>query len=84
MREIEQLESNLVSLRGQEEKIYLDAADAELRGEVVPATVSEQLEILENAKANLIQTLAQRRDEYQALEARYEKYMDRFRQLKRG
>ena len=83
MREIEQLESNLVSLRGREEKIYLDAADAELRGEVVPATVSEQLEILENAKANLIQTLAQRRDEYQALEARYEKYMDRFRQLKK-
>ena len=50
---------------------------------MVPATVSEQLEILENAKANLIQTLAQRRDEYQALEARYEKYMDRFRQLKK-
>ena len=82
-REIEQLENSLASLTGREDKIYLDAADAELRGEVVPASVDEQLKILGNAKGNLIDTLAQRREEFDALESRYETYIERFRQLKK-
>ena len=83
MREIEQLENSLLSLTGRENKIYLHAADAELRGEEVPASVSEQLAILESAKAELIDTLVQRREEYRTLEARYERYTTRFRQLKK-
>lgn len=83
MREIEQLENSLASLAGRENKIFLKAADIELRGEEVPVSVSEQLTILESAKAELIDTLAQRREEYRTLEARYERYTTRFRQLKK-
>ena len=81
--EIEQLETSLESLAGRENKIFLEAADIELRGEEVPASVSEQLTILESAKAELIDTLVQRREEYRTLEARYERYTTRFRQLKK-
>ena len=83
MGEIEQLETSLESLAGRENKIFLEAADIELRGEEVPASVSEQLTILESAKAELIDTLVQRREEYRTLEARYERYTIRFRQLKK-
>lgn len=83
MSEIEQLETSLESLAGRENKIFLEAADIELRGEEVPASVSEQLKILESAKAELIDTLIQRREEYRTLEARYERYTTRFRQLKK-
>ena len=62
MGEIEQLETSLESLAGRENKIFLEAADIELRGEEVPASVSEQLTILESAKAELIDTLVQRRE----------------------
>jgi len=83
MREIEQLENNLTALAARENKIYADASNIELSGEVVPESVTQQLKLLLDAKAELTQTLAQRRDEYQALEARYEAYKARFRGLKK-
>ena len=82
MREIEQLENNLTALSIRENKIYFDAANIELSGEVVPQSVSEQLQILEDARVELNDTLAQRREEYAALEQRYKGYIVRFRILK--
>jgi len=82
-REIKQLENNLTALAARENKIYAEASNIELSGEVVPESVTQQLQMLLDAKAELTRTLAQRRDEYQALEARYEAYKARFRGLKK-
>ncbi len=82
MREIEQLENNLAALAERENKIYFDAANIELSGDSVPATVAEQLQILENARTELNATLALRRGEFDAVERRYNEYIDRFRNLK--
>ena len=82
MREIEQLENNLTALSIRENKIYFDAANIELSGEVVPQSVSEQLQILEDARVELNDTLAQRREEHAALEQLYKGYIVRFRILK--
>ena len=84
MREIEQLENNLTALSTRENKIYFDAANIELSGETVPASVSEQLQILEGARVELSETLAQRREEYTALEQLYKGYIARFRELKKA
>ncbi len=83
-REIKQLENNLTALAARENKIYAEASNIELSGEVVPESVTQQLKLLLDAKAELARTLAQRRDEYQALEARYEAYKARFRALIKG
>jgi hypothetical protein len=82
MREIEQLENNLAALATRENKIYFDAANIELSGEVVPASVSQQLQLLEGARVELTDTLAQRREEHAALEKLYKGYISRFRLLK--
>ena len=82
MREIEQLENNLSALAARENKIYFDASNIELRGELVPESVSVQLQILQDARVELIDTLAQRRAELNALESLYKGYASRFRTLK--
>ncbi|MGB0449272.1 MAG: hypothetical protein ACPGF6_01685 [Porticoccaceae bacterium] len=84
MREIEQLENNLASLAARENKIYFEASNIELSGEAVPASVPEQLQILEDARAELTETLTQRREEYNAVERLYKGYISRFRQLKKA
>ena len=45
-REIEQLENNLTALAARENKIYADASNIELSGEVVPESVTQQLQML--------------------------------------
>jgi hypothetical protein len=82
MREIEQLENNLTALAARENKIYFDASNIELSGELVPESVSEQLQVLQDARAELIDTLAQRRAEFNTLESLYKGYASRFRTLK--
>jgi hypothetical protein len=82
MREIEQLENNLSALAARENKIYFDASNIELSGELVPESVSEQLQMLQDARAELIDTLAQRRAEFNALESLYKGYASRFHTLK--
>ncbi len=84
MREIEQLENNLTALSTRENKIYFDAANIELSGETVPASVSEQLQILEGARVELSETLAQRREEYTALEQLYKGYIAQVSRIKEG
>ena len=81
-REIEQLENNLTALAARENKIYFDASNIELSGELVPESVSVQLQILQDARVELIDTLAQRRAEFNALESLYKGYALRFRTLK--
>ena len=81
-RGIEQLKSNLTALAARENKIYFDASNIELSGDVVPQSVAEQLQILQNARVELTGTLAQRREEYKTLERRYEGFIARFRVLK--
>jgi hypothetical protein len=83
IREIQQLENNLTALVSREDKIYFDASNIELSGELVPDSVTEQLQILEDGRVELTETLAQRRDEYKAVERRYEMYIVRFRALKK-
>jgi|OM-RGC.v1.018321728 hypothetical protein len=82
LREIEQLKNNLAALAKRENTIYFDAANIELSGEAVPASVSEQLQILKDARTELNATLTLRRQEYDAVERRYNEYIARFRQLK--
>ena len=84
MREIEQLENNLAALAVRENKIYFDAANIELSGETVPQSVSEQLQILADARVELTDTLAQRREDFNALERLYKGYIARFRLLKKA
>ena len=82
VREIEQLENNLTALAVREDKIYFDASNIELSGETVPVSMHEQLQKLEDARAELIDTLAQRREGLSALERLYEGYIARFSLLK--
>lgn len=82
LREIEQLKNNLAALAARENKIYFDASNIELSGELVPDSVNHQLQILQDARAELTDTLAQRRDEFNTLEALYKGYASRFRALK--
>ena len=82
MGEIEQLEKNLAALVPRENKIYFDAANIELSGEAVPASVSEQLKLLEDTRAEITDTLGQRRKALSALEHRYDGYIVKFRILK--
>jgi hypothetical protein len=82
MREIEQLKRNLTALAARENKIYFDASNIELSGEVVSESVTEQLQKLQNARAELTDTLGQRREEFKNLERRYKTYIARFRELK--
>ena len=82
MREIEQLENNLTALTARENKIYFDASNIELSGELVPASVTQQLKILQDARVELTDNLAQRRDEFKALESLYTGYISRFSLLK--
>jgi hypothetical protein len=82
MREIEQLENNLTALAARENKIYFDASNIELSGELVPDSVNHQLQMLQGARAELTDTLAQRQDEFKALESLYKGYASRFRTLK--
>ena len=82
MREIEQLKRNLTALAARENKIYFDASNIELSGEVVSESVTEQLQKLQNARAELTDTLGQRREEFKNLERRYNTYIARFRELK--
>ena len=82
-REIEQLENNLTALAVRENKIYFDASNIELSGELVPDSVTQQLQILQDARVELTDTLGQRRDEFSALESLYRSYISRFRTLKK-
>ena len=82
MREIEQLKRNLTALAARENKIYFDASNIELSGEVVSESVTEQLQKLQNARAELTDTLGLRREEFKNLERRYKTYIARFRELK--
>ncbi len=79
IREIEQLENNLTALATRENKIYFDASNIELSGVLVLG----QLRMLQGVRFGLTDTLVQRRDEYKALEHRYEGYITRFRVLKK-
>jgi hypothetical protein len=83
VREIEQLQNNLTALAARENKIYFDASNIELSGELVPDSVTEQLQLLQDARVELTDILAQRRDEHKALEHRYRGYIARFRALKK-
>ena len=84
LREIEQLENNLTALTVREDKIYYDASNIELSGELVPLSVAKQLLRLEGDRLELKDTLAQRREERDALELRYGSYISRFGQLKKS
>jgi hypothetical protein len=83
MREIEQLENNLTALAARENKIYFDASNIELSGELVPDSVTQQLQILQDARVELTDTLGQRRGEFKALESLYQGYISRFHALKK-
>ena len=83
MREIEQLE-NVILRHWPLEKIKSILMRRILNSVVrwCSESVTEQLQKLQDARAELTDTLGQRREEFKNLERRYKTYIARFRELK--
>ncbi|MDX9874999.1 MAG: DUF4124 domain-containing protein [Spongiibacteraceae bacterium] len=76
------LKSNLLSIKGQIERELARAADIERRGGQVPASLSDTIAALRQEVEETESTLRLREQEVAAVEARYQRDIDRFRELK--
>lgn len=76
------LKNNLLSIKGQIERELARAADIERRGGQVPASLSDTIAALRQEVEETESTLRLREQEVAAVEARYQRDIDRFRELK--
>lgn len=80
-REIEIIESNRAKNEEQLERARARAARYQLAGEKLPAALLERMQEVTRLSGEAQQMLSFRKQEYEAVAARYERYKNRFRAL---
>lgn len=75
------LHSNLLSVKGQIESEQGKAADMERRGVAVPAAITSNMEMLKREIADIEESIAQRTQDKEAVNASFQKDIERFKAL---